>query len=128
MHQHHLDDEPTVGSLDGDNLQLPAPLVDADPSDDEGLRDLVGLDAGRGGFDDMTGAGPAYPVLAAAAREPDRLRLRTSIASYTTSMSDVPVADRLASLGRVDLRVVYRGVLLPSTLTENRQLDSRLAN
>jgi len=48
-----MDDELTVGALDGDDLQLPAPVVGPDPRGDDGLGDVVGFDEGGGGVDDV---------------------------------------------------------------------------
>lgn len=81
-----MNDELTGRALDGDDLQLPASFVVADPPRDDGPRDVVDVDVGCDGIDDVPSAGAPYPVLAAPPGEPDWLRFHTAIMSYTTGV------------------------------------------
>ena len=81
---HHVDQEATVRPFDGDDLQLLGAFIVPDPPDDRGLGDVVRLDGGSGGLDDVTSARTTNPVLSASAGKPDRPRFHPLIVSYTT--------------------------------------------
>lgn len=62
VHGHHVDDEATVSPFGGDDLRLSASSVTSDPSDDDGLGDVVASMLGvtvsrRGGrWSELSGA------------------------------------------------------------------------
>lgn len=78
-----MDDEYAVRAFDGHDFQLPTPFIVTDPTEDHGVRNLIGFTRWGRCVDHVAGASPTYPVLSAAPGEPDRLRLRLPIMSYT---------------------------------------------
>ena len=68
-----MDNQPQVGQLDGDDLQLDVTVVEPDPFD-AGIEVVGGRVTGvGGGFDHVQDVGAADPVLARRLRELDVL-------------------------------------------------------